>query len=134
MSANEQMFSEFTDSKASAEAYKESLGKTIANVTIVDHELLFRFTDGTKLILRDDGQACCVTRYMDSDDDFEPFQGATLTSVEVRDGGVVSDEDDCEQHESQFMIVTTSEGSFTVVNHNENHGYYTGFELTAMKG
>jgi hypothetical protein len=35
-------------------------------------------------------------------------------------------------HETQFLIVDTTKGSFTIVNHNEHNGYYGGFGLVAQ--
>jgi hypothetical protein len=52
---------------------KSSLGKIIETVELKDDDLKFLFTDGTGMILRDDGQSCCEHRYMVCDDDLTSF-------------------------------------------------------------
>lgn len=94
-----------------------------------DGQLLFSFVGGGGLSLRDEGRSCCESRYMTTDDDLTHFVGAEFRGAEVRDGPDV--EDEYGAHEQSFLIVTTSEGSFTVVTHNEHNGYYGGFWLVA---
>lgn len=55
------------------------------------------------------------------------FVGARWLGVEERDG---PDMEGGEVHETKFIIVRTSKGEFTVVNHNEHNGYYGGFSLS----
>ena len=114
-----------------ATAVQISLGKEISSVKVVDYSLIFTFKDGTTLNLWDDGQSCCESRYMNTDDDLSFVDGATLDKLELRDGPDVSSEDDYGCKDSQFLIVTTSKGSFTVVNYNEHNGYYGGFQIKA---
>nr|WP_152613166.1 hypothetical protein [Inquilinus limosus] len=64
---------------------------------------------------------------MTCDDDLKPIIGATLLGWEIRD--VTYDGDDYDVHEIQFLVVNTSQGSFTVANHNEHNGYYGGFSI-----
>jgi len=111
----------------STEAFSSSIGKTIANLELVENELHFTFADSSKVKLFDDGQSCCEDRYMNTDDELPAFIGAKLMDAEVRDGG--SQEDGAGVKESQFLIVTTSLGQFTVVNYNEHNGWYSGFAL-----
>lgn len=105
-------------------AFAEAVGKMIANVALVEDELIFTFKDGYKIGIRDDGQSCCEHRYMTCDDDLSYFVGAYLCDAEVRDGP--KDDESGEPHEQQFLIVTTNKGDFTVANHNEHNGYYGG--------
>jgi hypothetical protein len=35
-----------------------------------------------------------------------------------------------EDHDIAFLLVQTSDGVFTMVNHNEHNGYYGGFLVT----
>ena len=102
-----------------------SLGKTIKTVEIVDNTLHIAFTDGTTLSLWDGGQSCCEHRYMNTDDNLDEFVGARFMGAEVRAGGAWAAGYDVE--ESQFLIVHTSLGEFTVVNYNRHNGYYGGF-------
>ena len=72
----------------SAMALHKCVGKTIRQVELVganreariyEDRLLFQFIDdGTKMSLRDDGQTCCESRYMTTDDDLSYFSGAVL--------------------------------------------------------
>jgi hypothetical protein len=91
--------------------------------------LCIKLRNGAVLSISDQGQDCCEHRYMSTDDDFADYVGATLLSVEVRAGGNIPNE--YEYHETQFLVVTTSKGVFTMVNHNEHNGYYGGFWVRA---
>lgn len=111
----------------SVEAYNGAIGKEIASVALDDEETLrFKFTDGTGLRVADEGQSCCESRYMRTDDDLSHFVGATLTGMEIKDGPEEEGEYG-DVHEVQFLEVTTSKGSFQMASHNEHNGYYGGF-------
>lgn len=116
--------------KANAEA-KE---KIIANIRISDMDeggdLDILFEDDSLLTIADVGQDCCESRYMTCDDDLATFKGAKYLGAELRDGPTEPYEYGGE-HECQFLVVNTSEGSFTVANHNEHNGYYGGFSIRA---
>lgn len=114
----------------SASVFNKAIGKTISTLEITEEELLFTFTDGTKMKLFDDGQSCCEHRYMHTDDDLNYFIGSALQSAEVRPGGKEQLEYG-DVKESEFLIVSTSAGQFTVVNYNEHNGYYGGFLIRA---
>ena len=90
--------------------------------------VMFTFEDRSILFMYDDHQQCCERRWMHTDDDLSYFQGAILQGSEIRKGPVERVEYGDEK-ESQFLIVTTSKGQFTVVNYNEHNGYYGGFSL-----
>ena len=112
-------------------AIANALGRKLSAVA-VDRErtsLFLSFDNGTSIRVWDDGQSCCESRYMSTDDDLAPFAGATLTKIELRDGPRLDNDD--ATHDQQFLVVTTSLGAFTVVNHNEHNGYYGGFVLRA---
>jgi len=112
----------------SKESYAVSLGKEITKAVMNGDELRIGFTDGSSFILSDDGQSCCESRYMTTDDDLDFCAGATFLGIELRDGPDFEDEHgDC--HETQFLYVNTSRGGFTVVTHNEHNGYYGGFSI-----
>jgi len=113
-------------------AYKNSLNKTIASVSLVEDgngELHINFIDGTTLVLFDDDRSCCESRYMTTDDVLADFAGATFNGVEIAEGPDV--EGVYETHEQQFLKVSTSKGVFTMVTHNQHNGYYGGMYIRA---
>ena len=95
------------------EAFTGAIGKTITEARIDgDHNggdggLVLKFTDGTGIVLFDDGRSCCENRYMHTDDDLAFYAGATLLDAEIKDGPTETDEYD-EPKESQFLAVRTS--------------------------
>lgn len=114
----------------SVDVFRASIGKEIKELTLGEDDALhFVFTDGTKMKLFDDGQSCCESRYMRTDDNLADYIGATLLEAEVKDAPDV--EDDGEVHEVQFLEVKTSKGCFTMASHNEHNGYYGGFSIRA---
>lgn len=117
-------------SEKTATAIRAGIGKRVAEAAIVNNALRLKLADGSRLRLWDGGQSCCESRYMTCDDDLPYYAGAELLQVEVKDGPTVTD--DCDVHEQQFLVVTTSKGSFTVANHNEHNGYYGGISLEAQ--
>jgi hypothetical protein len=118
-----------------ARIVSDAMGKTIVDVQICNTDdteedsLRFRFADGSGIKLLDGGQSCCETRYMHTDDKLEDFVGAVLQNIEIQDGPEKMLDYDVQ--ESQFLVVTTSKGVFTVVNYNEHNGYYGGFAIIA---
>jgi len=124
------MLSMLSGNRESVDAFAAAIGKRIASLEVVrDEGLRLWFDDGTGLAIDDDGQSCCESRYMTTDDDLSAFVGATLTSAEVREAPGV--EDKYGEHETQFLVVTTSLGAFTCCTHNEHNGYYGGFAVRA---
>lgn len=118
------------DRDATAQAVLASVGKRIASVELVADELRLAFTDGAVLRIYDDGQSCCESRYMRTDDDLPTFAGATLRGVEVRDAtDIACDGED--SHEVAFLVVHTDGGDIVCSTHNEHNGYYGGFAMKA---
>lgn len=104
--------------------------KEIKNVHCEEQSLTFNFTDETRFEFFDDGQSCCETRYMNTDDCLSDFKGAKFVNAEVRDGPQEKSSNEYgDPADIQFLIVTTTKGQFTVVNYNEHNGYYAGFGL-----
>jgi hypothetical protein len=97
---------------------------------VVDNDLTLSFSDGSKLRLFDDGQSCCESRYMRTDDDLSKFEGAKLLGFELADAPSIKD-NEYEDHDVQFLNTKTSLGVFTCSNHVEHNGYYGGFSITA---
>ena len=124
---------ELGDDERTVGAILNSKNKQIASIGIYDETLLFVFDDNTTLTIFDDGQSCCEHRYMHTDDKLDDFIGATFQGAEVRDGPTEGIEYE-PMKESQFLIITTSKGQFTVVNYNEHNGYYGGFSIVARLG
>lgn len=112
------------------DALEQTIGKTIAGMSMENNSLRIAMADGRTLMLDDGGQSCCEHRYMTCDDDLSGYEGATLVNVETRDAPSVEDEYGNE-HEVQFLVVTTSKGTITAATHNEHNGYYGGFWIQA---
>ena len=116
----------------SVDAFKGAMGKTIAGLTLgADDALHFVFDDGSKMKLFDDGQSCCESRYMRTDDNLAEFVGAKLLGAEIKGAPPVKDDDDYGEHEVEFLEVQTDRGVFTMTSHNEHNGYYGGFSIRA---
>ena len=121
------MLSQLGGNQESLLAWNAAQGKEIAALAMESEALVFTFTDGTKVQLFDDGQNCCESRYMTTDDDLGYYVGATLLDADVADAPSIDNEYDV--HEVQFLKVTTSKGVFTMETHNEHNGYYGGFVI-----
>lgn len=115
--------------KETVESINQSLGKEIEKVELIDDALIFSFKDKTIMKVWDDGQSCCETRYMTTDDDLRYYCGSIFTDIEIADAPSIADE--WGEHEVQFLKVTTSKGVFTMETHNEHNGYYAGFSISA---
>jgi hypothetical protein len=116
--------------RETVEAVQAAMGKTITALSLTDDQLRFEFEDGSRLRLWDNGQSCCESRYMQTDDDLPYYIGAKFVGAEVRDGGSTESEYG-DAHEIQFLVVTTDRGTFSMASHNQHNGYYGGFWITA---
>lgn len=110
-------------------AVKSSLNKVIEKVSLEDNQLVFKFSDGTRLRMFDNGQSCCEHRYMVTADDLTEYANTTLLDFELKNAP--DEEDQYGEHEVQFLDVKTSKGVFQMSNHNEHNGYYGGFYIVA---
>ena len=116
----------------SVDAFTAAMNKTIAALSLGgDDALHFTFNDGSKIKLFDDGQSCCESRYMRTDDNLADYVGAQLLGAEIKEAPSIPAE--YEEHEVQFLEVRTSKGCFTMASHNEHNGYYGGFSIRAAK-
>lgn len=104
------------------------LGKKITDIEIVDDALMLEFQDSEWLRLLDDAQFCCESRYMSTDDVFKDYTGGYLLGIRVQDAPDI-DDPVSNAHECQFLVIKTTKGEFTIVNHNQHNGYYGGFNL-----
>jgi hypothetical protein len=109
-------------------AVQNSLNKTISGVFITDDNLYINFTDDTALRIWDSGHNCCEHRYMVCDDDLKEYVGAKLTNVYSKPATYI-DDDWGSRHETMFVDFETTNGVFTIVNHNAHNGYYGGFHI-----
>jgi hypothetical protein len=50
----------------------EYVGKVITEISLTEDTLNISFSDGKKIRVWDDGQSCCESRYMRTDDDRYP--------------------------------------------------------------
>lgn len=93
-------------------------------------ELLLTFDDGAKISIRDEGQSCCESRYITTDDDLSKIVGGKLKRIESKAApDKERGEDDWGDHEMCFVEVGTDECFITICTHNEHNGYYGGFAL-----
>lgn len=128
------MIQHLAGNEGTSEAVQGSLGKTISGIRINKEadpeELCIAFTDGTELVITDQGQSCCESRYMSLVGDFTYHIGAQLVKVEEAEGAQPLEEE-YNVHEIVFLKVDTTKGGFTFATHNEHNGYYGGFDLRA---
>jgi hypothetical protein len=108
-------------------AVQNSLDKTISGVFITDDNLYINFTDNTALRIWDGGQSCCEHRYMVCDDNLTEYVGAKLINVISKPASFV--DEDYDVHETMFIDFETTNGVFTIVNHNSHNGWYGGFYI-----
>ena len=120
-------------SEDSGEAFRASVGKTIASVALEDDALRFVFADGSRMHMSDEGQSCCEHRYMSTDDNLADFAGAKLLGAEIKQAEG-KDGEYGDVHEIQFLEIKTDKGSFTMSSHNEHNGYYGGFYIASRSG
>ena len=116
----------FGSDQDTLDALNSSLGKVIKTVALTDDQLIFKFTDGTALVLYDDGQTCCETRYMATSDDFSEHKNSTLLDFELKKVPDVA-----LYNQVQFLDVKTSKGTFQMASHNDHNGCYSGFSIVA---
>jgi hypothetical protein len=106
----------------------EFYGRKITAVEMSDEKLNITFEYDVKISIWDNGQSCCESRYMSTDDDIQSLVGNILTRIEAKEGP--GTEEGYDVHEQIFVEVGTNQNFITVVNHNEHNGYYGGFGLT----
>tara|TARA_R110000868_G_scaffold63218_1_gene190520 strand:+ start:72 stop:473 length:402 start_codon:yes stop_codon:yes gene_type:complete len=112
----------------SENAAEKYYGRNIVSAKLTEERLTIGFDDGIAIQIWDDGQSCCESRYITTDDDVQSLVGNVLRRIEAKDGP--NAEDDYGDHEQVFVEVGTDQGFITLVNHNEHNGYYGGFGLT----
>lgn len=116
-------------SKEGVAKLQDSIGKTIRDVVLEDDRLTVTFADDTTLAFFDNGQSCCESRYMRTDDTLADFANATFLGAELESGPDEEGEYG-DMHEIQFLRLQTSAGPLVCSSHNEHNGYYGGFAIT----
>lgn len=113
----------FIGAKLASVAFEDTCGYGADTIRVA-------FADGRTLLLRDQPQ-CCESRYFRTDDDLDYYKGSTLLSIEQKEGPeeVVEPRN---VHETNFLHVHTSLGTFTICCHNEHNSYYGGFSLRVI--
>lgn len=111
-------------------------GKRISRVVLNNgssrhNSIEIKFESGPTLVLSDEGQSCCESRYITSDDDLGYYSGADLYDVELGEHRESNSSEYGDCHEIQFLNVRTSKGVITFETHNEHNGYYGGFSIEA---
>lgn len=110
-----------------------AIGKRITSMTVEEKAATLSFDDGTRLIITDEAQSCCETRYLHTDDDLAFIAGCTLLAIEEAPSQAATkeDENDWCVHDVCFIHIQTSGGRVTLQTHNEHNGYYGGFCIAA---
>lgn len=124
------MLNHLAGNEETVEAYKAALEKKITNAVLSDNELVLTFEDSSRLRFFDDGQSCCESRYMVTDDDLSDLVGHTFIGAELKEA---PDAEGGEVHEVQFLEIRTDANSVVLSNHNEHNGYYGGFAVVCRK-
>lgn len=106
----------------------EYTGQKIIAAEMNDERLRLKLGSGKTIEIWDNGQSCCESRYMTTDDDISSLVGHTLRRIEAKEGS--DNGGGCDVHETVFVEVGTDQGFITIVNHNEHNGYYGGFGPT----
>ena len=104
----------------------QGLSGKIESVRVGD-ELTITTECGKTIVVKDDGQLCCESRYVHCDDELEHFVGRELTGRVVTKSSV--SDADCGVRECMFVEIGTTIGAITLVTHNVHSGYYGGFDV-----
>src|SRR3989304_4151529 len=100
--------SQTNDSNGTFDALQAAYGKKIIKIDFSqdsghnDVNLNLCFDDGSILIILDDYNLCCETRYMHTDDNLRPFVGHYFIGAEVR-GGRETYNGPIGQHDIKFL-------------------------------
>ncbi len=105
----------------------EYIGATVTKAEITDDKLNLDFADGRRVSLWDNGQSCCESRYMRTDDDLQGLVGKQVTAITVKH---TEEPGEYDAHEIAFVEIACGDSHVVIANHNEHKGYYGGFGLT----
>lgn len=102
-------------------------GRTVIAADISENEFRLSFEDGARIMIWDDGQSCCESRYLTTDDDLGDLIGKKFWYVETKPVEVQEDGD--ESHEIVFVEIGYEDDHITLASHNRHNGYYSGATL-----
>ena len=128
---------EFIDAKFSPKhrlIAGQHIGWILGSVALVNDKLHLKFDNGT-LVISDEGQSCCESRYMTCDDNLAEFSDSYFMGLRLKTYEKVKQQPDedgyisSDAHEVQWLEVMTSKGFITFATHNEHNGYYGGFDI-----
>lgn len=106
--------------------------QSIVTASLHDNVIELQLDDGTRLEILDDGQLCCETRYITTDDDLGDLVGGKLRHIEVASGPSTQNAWG-DEYEMQFLRIYTTTGTVVFETHNEHNGYYGGFDVVIRK-
>lgn len=112
--------------------YQAAIGKKIAECRVDDDAVHLVFEDGSKLCIFDNGQSCCESRWMSTDDDPKDLVGSRLVRVEVADAELPGPES-ADVYEAQFLRIIGDQWTLTCVTHVDHNGYYGGFSIAVRE-
>ena len=115
-------------SGGSPKSASDYYGRKIVSAALYDNALTLGLDNGKKIKIWDNGQSCCESRYMRTDDQVESLVGHTLTRIEAKEAP--NEPYEYGEHEVVFVEVGTDQNFVTIANHNEHNGYYGGFGLS----
>ena len=69
------MLGHMTSNKETVNCIQAVIGKQIESIELIEDEIVLKTSNGGVKLL-DDGQSCCESRYMRTDDDLSEFVGA----------------------------------------------------------
>jgi hypothetical protein len=116
----------------SLDAFMKVVGKKIMGIKLEDDMLYISFGSQGTLKVSDEGQSCCEHRYMTTDDKLDEYVGGNLLNIEIKPVPIpIKDSGDGDDHDIEFLEVTTTKGAFVLTTHNEHNGYYGGFYVCA---
>lgn len=83
--------------ESTVNALNVCLGQKIEKVWLDEenNRLRFLFKNKVKMSMWDNGQSCCESRYMRTDDDLSEFANTILKDVEISDAPSIEDGGEC---------------------------------------
>jgi len=117
----------FSGNEETVRLYNEMKNQVIKKLKLNNNELCFEFENGLKTIIFDNGQSCCETRYMRTDDNLNNIIGGILKEINLKP--IDNRETEYGEYQIQFLEIVTDKGSCVLSNHNEHNGYYGGFSI-----
>ena len=115
-------------SGGSPKSASDYYGQKIVSASLDDDALKLGLDSGKTIKIWDNGQSCCESRYMRTDDQVASLVGHTLTRIEAKEAP--NEPDEYGEHEVVFVEVGTDQNFVTIASHNEHNGYYGGFGLS----